>query len=133
MDTAHSWFDYYDGQAVVVVDDVNPANFSSNLFLRTADRYPLRLPVKGGFTTFNAKLMVFTSNIAYDAWWANQAHPGAINRRVCQSYYMREVNNQPVLTTVHSSGCQSGLMHRFVIPTDQRDDDAIDRWGRLIQ
>lgn len=59
------WWDGYEGQAVVVLDDYYGDQPYSQL-LRVLDRYPLRLPVKGGFVPAEFTTVVITSNARLD-------------------------------------------------------------------
>lgn len=55
------WWDGYDGHAVVLLDDFY-GDIPYNLLYHLADRYPLSLPVKGGFTQFRARIIYITTN-----------------------------------------------------------------------
>lgn len=85
------WWDGYDGHEVVIIDEFYgwlPIDF----VLRLADRYPLSVPVKGGFRKFVAKEIHFTSNKHWSEWWPNVSNErvlGAFQRRVgdrCREY-----------------------------------------------
>lgn len=55
------WFDGYDGQSIVIFDDIRSKDVSSFSFLlRITDRYPIRVPFKGGFVEWSPKLIFFT-------------------------------------------------------------------------
>jgi len=77
------WWDGYEHQEVVVLDD-----FYSDIpyaqLLRVLDRYPLRLPVKGGFVPANYTTVLITSNAQLEDQYPNitgfKRH--ALNRRV---------------------------------------------------
>lgn len=45
-----NWFDGYDRHKYVLIDDFRASHCSFSLLLRILDRYPMRLPIKGGFT-----------------------------------------------------------------------------------
>lgn len=57
------WFDGYSRQALVVVDELREAPVS--LMLRLVDRYPLKVPVKGGFAEWKPRMVIFTSNLGF--------------------------------------------------------------------
>lgn len=75
-DGGNSWFDGYDGQEVVIVEDFT-GFFRLNTFLNMIDRYPFQVQTKGGFIHFTSRLVVFTSNVHPDKWYANarEKHP----------------------------------------------------------
>lgn len=56
------WFDGYSGEKLIVVDEYR-GPVRPDFMLRFLDRYPLRLPYKGGFTQMNAAMVIFTSNL----------------------------------------------------------------------
>lgn len=79
------WFDGYEGQEAVLFDDYS-GEMPWTLLLRLLDRYPLRVPTKGGSVTWAAKRIYLTSNVPYQAW-----HPGklitALERRLHRVVY----------------------------------------------
>lgn len=79
------WWDGYAGEECVIWDEfANDVPITS--LLRICDRYPMRVPVKGGFTQFRSKKIVFTSNIPFDEWYPNckLEHKDALRRRVTE-------------------------------------------------
>lgn len=56
------WFDGYYNQEVVIIDDYRTKMCSYNFLLRLLDRYPLRVPIKGGFVEWLPKVIYITSN-----------------------------------------------------------------------
>ncbi len=83
------WFDGYDGQPVVLFDEFDgPLTVSLASLLKLLDRYPLRLPIKGGFTAFIPTCIFLVNNQPIQDWCAN-TYPGtapaairALERRV---------------------------------------------------
>lgn len=64
------WFDYCDDSDVIVFNDVSPGQVPTvDLFKRLTDRYPVQVPVKGGYITWKPKVIVFTSNHEIIDWW----------------------------------------------------------------
>lgn len=60
-DTLH-WFDGYSGQTTVIIDDFRLDQLKSvSWFLRLTDKYPLNVPIKGGFTNWCPKVIIITS------------------------------------------------------------------------
>lgn len=77
------WWDGYTGEESVIWDEfANDIPITS--LLRVLDRYPLRVPIKGGFIQFQAKRIILTSNIPFDEWYPNakDEHKAALRRRV---------------------------------------------------
>ena len=75
------WFDGYNGEQVLVLDDYY-GDLPYSQLLRVLDRYPLRVPIKGGFVAANWTTVLITSN----ARFADQYHAipdtSALARRV---------------------------------------------------
>ena len=47
------WFDGYDGQDTAIFDDFRASGNRFSYILRLIDRYPMDVPVKGGFVYWN--------------------------------------------------------------------------------
>jgi hypothetical protein len=64
----YQWFDGYRGQEVVLFDDYR-GEYPIQQFLKLTDRYPMSVPVKGGFCRWLPKKIYITSNVNPDAWY----------------------------------------------------------------
>lgn len=73
------WFDGYDGQEVVVIDEFY-GWMQRALFQRCVDSSPLQVPVKGGMVSWLAKRVLVLSNQRPSNWW--QIGLGAVRRRL---------------------------------------------------
>nr|QUS52625.1 replication protein [Mute swan feces associated circular virus 17] len=83
-DNTGHWFDGCD-RDVILFDDVEIGAVPPlSLFKRLTDRYPLQVPVKGGFITWKPKVIVFTANSHPFEWWKDLSDfdKGAIERRM---------------------------------------------------
>lgn len=78
------WFDGYTGQPIVLFDDFTGGVFPLSYLLQLMDRYPMRVPVKGGFVQWVPRKIYFTSNIDPKEWYmhAIQEHQNALKRRI---------------------------------------------------
>lgn len=74
------WFDGYTGQETILLDDYYGGLPYSQL-LKVLDRYPLVLPVKGGFVSADYTRVIITSNKPYDMWYPDHK-PDALRRRI---------------------------------------------------
>ena len=77
------WFDGYDGQPIVLFDDYAGSEFKLQYLLKLLDRYPMQVPVKGGFVSFVPQEIYITSNLDPNDWYKNahQEHVSAMFRR----------------------------------------------------
>jgi len=81
--SATLWFDGYDGEEVIFVDDY--ANtFSVTLFKDLIKAHPIHLPSKGAKVPMLAKYVFVISNYAPRTWWHNvpEHHKKAAMRRM---------------------------------------------------
>lgn len=74
------WFDGYEGQSVLLIDDFYGWVKHSYL-LRLLDGYPLRLPIKGSHTWACWTTVYITSN-KHPSQWYKQGLSGALCRRI---------------------------------------------------
>lgn len=77
------WFDGYDMQPIVLFDDFAGSEFKLQYLLKLLDRYPMQVPIKGGFVSFIPKEIYITSNLDPEDWYRNahQEHRLALFRR----------------------------------------------------
>lgn len=64
MDPELVWFDQFQGQALAIVDEFRGCKPA--MMLRLSDRYPLQLPIKGGFVQWTPSFMILTSNLTFN-------------------------------------------------------------------
>jgi RNA helicase/Putative viral replication protein len=81
--TRNLWFDGYDGQEVMIVDDYHNT-FSFTVFKELINHTGYHLPVKGGKAPMVASLVVVLSNTPPNEWYPNidSAHQAAVRRRM---------------------------------------------------
>lgn len=79
------WFDGYDGEETVILDDYR-GEASDAFILKLLDRYPLNVPIKGGYTPWKAKRIFITSNMPASAMHVN-VH-AAFRRRIKKVMHM---------------------------------------------
>lgn len=56
------WFDGYQGEDILWLDDIDISKYPREFILRLLDRYPLKLPIKGGSVNANYTKVYITSN-----------------------------------------------------------------------
>lgn len=78
------WFDGYFGEEVAIIDDFKGNIKRANL-LRVLHEHVERVPVKGGFTWWNPKTIIITTNFHprnwYSDWDGQEEHYQALARR----------------------------------------------------
>ncbi|UHY95433.1 putative replication-association protein [Cyclovirus CN9E] len=95
--TRGEWWDGYDGQEVVVIDDFY-GWLKYDELLRILDEYPLQVPIKGNFTNFRSLLVIITSNVCWEEWyhgtWFKDQVKAALQRRLDWIYKYPEEKEQ---------------------------------------
>lgn len=78
------WWDGYEGQKVVVIDDFDPIHmdWSFDYMLTLLDRYPMSLEYKGGFVNMSSKIIIFTTNFLPWEWFPDRKNRLAFFRRI---------------------------------------------------
>jgi hypothetical protein len=78
------WWDGYEGQNEVILDEIEEQQLTSGELLRVIDRYPLRVPVKGSSREFTSGTIYATSNKSPDDWFPSDSSPRkrALRRRI---------------------------------------------------
>lgn len=78
------WFDGYNRHPVVLFDDFNGSEFKLAYLLKLLDRYPMQVPVKGGYVNWVPRKIFITSNKDPDLWYPNafDEHRNALKRRL---------------------------------------------------
>lgn len=78
------WWDGYDGEECVVIDEFRGNNCPLSMLLTILDGYATQVSVKGGSRILNANTIIITSNIAPDCWYENadERSKDALMRRI---------------------------------------------------
>lgn len=89
------WFDGYDGNEVALFDDFTGSCFKIGYLLKLLDRYPMRVPVKGGFVNWAPKEIFITSNMDPNDWYpgALNEHRLALRRRISECKHFGKVGH----------------------------------------
>lgn len=81
------WFDGYNGEETVIMDEFTGSWFEFDLWKRLGDGSPLKVESKGGYLEFTSSLVVYISNFHPRQWYHKlfQTNPDqvrALSRRV---------------------------------------------------
>jgi len=81
---ASKWWDGYDGQDTVVIDDYRCDLCPFHQLLRLFDRYPLSVEGKGVVLSFRSRVIIVTAPHKPDVMWRSQTaeHIGQLMRRI---------------------------------------------------
>lgn len=77
------WFDGYNGQEAVLIDDFDGSSCSITFLLKLFDRFKMQVPVKGSHVNWGPKWLFITSNILLADWFGSACdeHKAALFRR----------------------------------------------------
>lgn len=64
------WWDYYEDQTTVILDDFDGCSMSFGDFKRNVDRYPCFTEVKGALVPLLATNWIITTNVYPSHWWS---------------------------------------------------------------
>nr|WAE42330.1 MAG: replication associated protein [Cressdnaviricota sp.] len=95
------WWDGYEQQNTVIIDDFY-GWIKYDEILKICDRYPHKVPIKGGYREFSTKRIIITSNEKVDRWykgeWFQENQIKAIMRRIDIYDYFMIINNECIRT-----------------------------------
>lgn len=74
------WWDMYEGEETIVLDDFRPGFMTLTMAQHLLDRYPLQVPVKGGYVPITSKRIVITSNLHPRDWYEKDEHQTILRR-----------------------------------------------------
>jgi len=89
------WWDGYEGQDSVIIDDFY-GWLKYDELLKITDRYPYRVPIKGGYRQFVSKQIFITSNTDPDSWYKFAGYESSALRRRIDYNYVDTVPPLPV-------------------------------------
>lgn len=84
MTSSKIWFDGYDGERAILLDDFVGGGSVSDV-LQICDRYPFRGEIKGATVCARWTHVYFTSNLEISYWWGGNiptVHIRALERRM---------------------------------------------------
>lgn len=102
------WWDYYNAQPEVLLDDFDGCSCSFGDFKRIVDRYPTFIEQKGGVVPLLSTTFVITTNVFPSHWWSlhvtGQAGREAIWRRITRLVYWQPAFGSDTPVRVELSG-----------------------------
>lgn len=129
-DATQMWFDGYDQQKVAIIDECGEGMINYNTIKRLTDIYPLTVPCKGGFLSWNPKIIIFTAQQPMHTWWpkATQSDMNALERRI-KVFSLPHQRDEAITTLLHPQRT-FGSPDRDIPPTqvdivDVDQEDAI--------
>lgn len=88
-DPTSQWWDGYDGEADVIIDDYRRDFCTFASLLRLFDRYPLKVQIKGGYVNFRPqRIYITTPKSVEDTWEGRTSEDLAqLSRRITQERF----------------------------------------------
>lgn len=86
-----TYWDGYDGQETVLVDEMDGGRFKWSFLLRLTDRTPLDVPVHGGAVAFGARRIVFCSNEPVERWYPQKSERYPWGQIPCANPFERRI------------------------------------------
>lgn len=72
MHAPGKWWDFYEGEKVVIYDDFDGSDCTFSQFKTWFDRYPCFVEYKGGYLKLQATTHVITTNVYPSHWWSKR-------------------------------------------------------------
>lgn len=94
VDHVNNFFDNYDFNEVVAIDDFDHTTMTRRTFNMLTDRYDYRIKVKGSTMTWNPRVIYITSNNDPWEWYGGDT---AVRRRLHRVYWYRKVGDEVVI------------------------------------
>ncbi len=96
------WYDGYSGQKIALFDEFcgRASRISLVQVLRVWDRYPIRVPFKGGFIPFLPEKIYITTNIHPVHWFdysTRSAQYRALTRRFFKIFWFKQLGLEPAI------------------------------------
>ena len=89
------WFDGYEGENTLLMDEFRPTWCSYSYLLRLLDKWPMRLPMKGAHTWALWNRVIITTTHPVGTWYhASDTATGELTRRITKVIQMREGGDQ---------------------------------------
>jgi len=84
FDVHTPWFDGYNGEKVVILDEMGPGAMGFNYLKRITDLHPIAVPVKQGSVSWLPEIVILTANTPIENWYpsARPADLDALKRRI---------------------------------------------------
>lgn len=76
------WFDGYCGQKIAIFDDFRGDFCTLHYLLRLLDQYPLKVPIKGGFTDWKPEHVIITCPILPERVYSTNENLNQLLRRI---------------------------------------------------
>lgn len=97
----NQWWDGYQDEEVVIVDDMDPFHKSLAYDLKIwGDRYAFIAPIKGGAKRIRPNKIIVTSQYAPEEIWDDEATLEAINRRYTRRYFFSGLESDDNITRI---------------------------------
>lgn len=91
------WWDGYNGEEAVILDDFRGDWMKFHELLRLLDRYPTNVEIKGGYVTFNAKRIYITSDKDPRLWYnVSDSEYDQLDRRITTIMNMVTLAPDPI-------------------------------------
>lgn len=124
---AQLFFDGYEGEQVVVVDEMGPNRMSVHEFNSLVDTRPHKVNIKGqAFIEFRSRLIIFTSNFPPDDWFSDDERIRlSVRRRInslfCYSYH-------PDFRPDRTFSNADSVWENAIVDV-KKDDSLIEQWA----
>lgn len=93
-DVSNEWWENYEGEPNVLLDDFDGSVFKRSYLLQLMDRYPMRINIKGRSAMFRSKRLFITTNFHPSEWYKKS---DAIMRRITEFGLLYDFNTDTIV------------------------------------
>jgi len=84
------WWDGYEQQEIVILDDFDHKSWNFRTLLKLLDRYPMQVETKGGYIKFNSPIIIITCEYSPEEIWGYGNTLKQITRRLTEIKHFTE-------------------------------------------
>ncbi|AQR57898.1 replicase [Molossus molossus circovirus 2] len=110
------WWDGYDGEETVIIDEFRGNNCPLSMLLTILDGYASQVSIRGGSKILYAKTIIITSNIHPDEWYVNSDDysKAALKRRIDSTLFFSNKENRKKTAEVEGNTRSSTSLEKFL-------------------
>lgn len=127
--TAQLFWERYEGQTVVIVDEMGPNKMTLSEFNSLVDSRPHLVNVKGSSAPFLSRLIVFTSNFHPDDWFVSKDGDDRLRQTVRRRInWLLEFEYDPDHRPDRTFSNDREVWEHAVV-TEKKNDSLIQQWA----
>lgn len=122
-DVRTPWFDGYEGEHVVLFDEMGLGCMDVNKVKALTHQYPAQVPIKGGMAAWQARTVIMTSNAHWTHWYPKAtAEDFAALARRCMVFHFPDERRQAIEWIMADPKATGNAMAPYEVNSDSGED-----------